>query len=219
MARRRHVLVIGLEAFGRAVAEGVMQAGGEVLAVDTEMARVEAVRDRVTVAAHLDAIDEPGLEAVGVREVDVAVVAIRDDFATSVLAVALLRELGVGRVVARARDERERRILELVGATRTVMVEAEMGQRLARALVATDVLDAVALGGGVSLIQWTADERVIGRTPAQTDLATRWQLHLVAVRPAGQERAEIPPAPDRAFAAGDVLVLLGDDRRLAAFAA
>lgn len=213
----RRFLVIGLGRFGRAVAEGLADAGGEVIAVDTDMALVEAVRDRVAVAAQVDSVEPDAFRAVGAADVDAAVVAIGEDFAAEILTVAILKELGIKEIVARANTERERRILELVGATRIVAVEAEMGLRVARALVATHVLDHMPLGEGVSLIYWTADERVVGRTLAQSELRSRWRLSLIAVRPAGADKLEVLPPPDYVFREGDVLVLVGADARLAAF--
>lgn len=120
-------------------------------------------------------------------------------------------------IVARANTDRERRILELVGATRVVSVEAEMGERVARSLLATHVLDHVSLGGGVSVIYWRADERVIGQTVGGSELHSRWQLNLIAVRSAGTEKLEIPPSVDYVFREGDVLLLAGTDARLPAF--
>lgn len=213
----KRFLVIGLGRFGRAVAEGLVDEGGEVIAVDTDMALVEAVRDRVTVAAQIDNVESATLGAIGAAQADAAVVAIGEDFAAGILTVASLKDLGIKTIVARASTDRERQILELVGATRIVTVEVESGQRLARALAATDAIDTIALGAGVSIVYWTADARVVGRALADSELRTRWELNLVALRPAGSERLEVLPAPDRVFREGDVLLLAGTDARLAAF--
>ena len=212
----KHFLVIGLGRFGRAVAEGLTEAGGEVIAIDTDMSLVEDIRDRVAVAAQVDSVELEALRAVGAAEVDAAVVAIGADFAAAILTVAILKELGIKKIIARANNERERRILELVGATLVLSVEVEMGQRLARSLAA-DVLDLVALGNGISIIYWNADERVIGRTLGESELRSRWRLNLVAVRPAGQENLDILPPPDYVFQRGDVLLLVGADARLEVF--
>ena len=188
----RHFLVIWLGRFGRAVAEGLTEAGAEVIGVDEDMNLVEAVRDRIAVAAQVDGVEPEALKAVGAAEADAAVVAIGEDFEAEVLTVAILKELGIREIVARAQDDRQRKILELVGATRVLFVEKEMGRRLARALAATHVTDHVNLGDGISLIYWTADDRVVGKTLAQTELRSRWGLHVVAVKrrgPTGRNRS------------------------------
>jgi trk system potassium uptake protein TrkA len=213
----KRFLVIGLGRFGRAVAEGLADAGGEVIAVDTDLALVEAVRDRVTVAAQIDAVEADALRELGAADVDAAVVAIGEEFAAEILAVAILKELGIREIVARSGSEREHRILGLVGATRVMSVEVEMGQRLARSLAATDVLDHVPLGDGLSVIACKADERVIGTPLDASGLRDRWRLTLLAVRPAGGGKLDAPPEPDYVFREGDVLLLAGTDARLAGF--
>jgi len=216
----RHFLVIGLGRFGRAVAEGLTEAGAEVIGIDEDMNLVEAVRDRIAVAAQVDGVEPEALKAVGAAEADAAVVAIGEDFEAEVLTVAILKELGIREIVARAQDDRQRKILELVGATRVLFVEKEMGRRLARALAATHVTDHLNLGDGISLIYWTADDRVVGKTLAQTEFRSRWGLHVVAVkrpRPNGEESVTVMPDASFTLLAGDVLLLVGADARLKAF--
>lgn len=213
----KHFLVVGLGRFGRAVAEALTEGGAEVIAVDSDMALVEAVRDRVAVAAQVDSVEPEALRALQATDVDGAVVAIGEDFAAEVLTVATLKELGLPAIVARANTDREKRILELVGASRVVSVEVETGQRLARSLLGTDVLDQFPLGGGYSVVLWTADGRVVGKTLAETEIASRFQLSVLGVRQGGAERPEVPLPEGYAFREGDVLILLGADARLSAF--
>ncbi len=213
----RRFLVIGLERFGRAAAEGLVEAGGEVIAVDLDLDRVEAVRDRVTVAAQIDAVEADALREIGAADVDAAIVVFPDDFAAEILAVAVLKEIGIAEIVALGGTERERRILRLVGATRVVSVEVESAQRLARALAAADVLDHVPLAEGVAAVSCTADERIVGKTLAGSGLADRYRLVLVALRAAGSERFDAPPPLDHAFREGDLLLLAGSEARLAAY--
>ncbi|MGH7299298.1 MAG: potassium channel family protein [Candidatus Rokuibacteriota bacterium] len=213
----KHFLVVGLGRFGRAVAEELTEGGGQVIGVDHAMALVDAVRDRVEVAAQIDSVDPETLANVGAADVDAAVVAIGEDFAAEVLSVAVLKELGIKTIVARANTDRERRILELVGATRVTSVEVEMGQRVARSLLGSDLVDHVSLGEGASVVYWTADERVLGKTSAECHFPDKWHLVLVAVRRGAREELRVLPAPDYVFQAGDVLLLAGHDARLQAF--
>ncbi|OGB92244.1 MAG: hypothetical protein A2Z31_08115 [candidate division NC10 bacterium RBG_16_65_8] len=216
----RRFVVVGLGRFGQAVAEGLTEAGAEVIGVDEDMALVEAVRDRIAVAAQVEGVNPDALKTVGADKADAAVVAIGANFEAEILTVAVLKELGIKEIVARARNDREARILELVGATRVLFVEVETGHRLAKALAATDVVDHVTIAEGISIIYWTADERVIGKTLAEADLRTQWELNLVAVRrpkPGGGDTVAVMPPTDFRFQAGDVLRLAGADARLSAF--
>jgi len=218
----KRFLVIGLGRFGRPLAEALTAAGAEVIGLDEDMSLVEAVRDRIAVAAQADSTDPQALRAVGAPEVDAAVVAIGEDFEAEVLTVAVLKELGIKEIIARSQTERERRILELVGATRTLSVEGEMARRLARSLATVSVLDSVEVAEGISLIHWTVDGRVAGKRLRDAELRARWGLDLVAVRrrrPDGGETCTVMPEPDFTLQAGDILLLVGADARIRAFTA
>src|SRR3989304_8164716 len=133
----RRFLVIGLGRFASGLAEARAQAGGEIIAVDERMELVEAVKDKVAYAAQLDSMEIESIKAIGAKDVDVAIIAIGEDFEASVLTTAVLKELGRKEIIARANTDREKKILELVGATRVISIEAEMGKRLPDAPLAS----------------------------------------------------------------------------------
>jgi len=224
----RRFLVIGLGRFGSALAEALAQAGGEIIAVDERMELVEAVKDKVAYAAQLDSMEIESIKAIGAKDVDVAIIAIGEDFEASVLTTAVLKELGVKEIIARASTDREKKILELVGATKAISIEAEMGKRLARALVAPSVLEYIELSEGYSMIQWEVDDRFVGKSLAEVGLRSKWGLNLVGTRqrvataskegkPQVVERMELVPRPDYVFQKGDVLVLVGQQKDLESF--
>ena len=96
------VAVIGLGTFGAKTAMRLYDKSAEVIAIDKDEALVEKIKDRVTHAVVLDVTDERSLRSVNIADVDTAVVAIGDHIEQSILAVTMLRKLGVGRVIARA---------------------------------------------------------------------------------------------------------------------
>lgn len=121
-------LIIGLGRFGAALAESLSERGAEVIAVDTNMAEVEAVKRKVAYALELDATDPAALQSVDPLRCKAVIVAIGENFEATVLTLAALREVGVKEIVARARSAREARILLAVGATEIIELEAEMGR-------------------------------------------------------------------------------------------
>lgn len=128
------ILVVGLGRFGTALALGLAERGSEVLAVDRLMGPVEAVKDAVTHAVELDSTDPVALNSVEAGKCRVAVVAIGEEFEMAVLSVAALKEIGVRRILARARNPLHARILRAVGADETIEVETEIGRRIAESL-------------------------------------------------------------------------------------
>jgi trk system potassium uptake protein TrkA len=127
-------LVVGLGRFGSALALGLAERGCPVMAVDLRMESIEAVKEKLAYAVELDATDVDALRSIDAAACAAAVVAVGEDFESAVLAVAALKEVGIARVIARARDHRQARILRAVGANEVIEVETEVGRRLAEQL-------------------------------------------------------------------------------------
>lgn len=98
----KSVLLIGLGRFGRHMAERLIAEGNEILAVDINEERVNDAIDMVTDAQIGDATNEHFVESLGVRNFDLCVVAIGDNFQSSLEATALLKDCGASLVLARA---------------------------------------------------------------------------------------------------------------------
>lgn len=105
-------LIIGLGIYGSNLARDLTDMGHEVIGADIRSANVEAVKDYISTAYILDSTDEPSLAALPLKNVDLVIVAIGENFGASVKTVALLRKLGIRKIYARAIDELHQSILE-----------------------------------------------------------------------------------------------------------
>ncbi|MDW7996921.1 MAG: NAD-binding protein, partial [Bacteroidota bacterium] len=95
------VAVIGLGHFGMNLALRLTEEGCEVIAVDRDPERVEVLQDRVAIAVVLDSTEQRPLRKLGLRDMDIVVVAIGEDFQSSLLTTASLQEIGVKRIINR----------------------------------------------------------------------------------------------------------------------
>ena len=212
--------VIGLGRFGSAIAATLAELGHEVVGVDGNEERVHQLADVIAHAIQLDATDERALRAAGIQDVDTAVVSIGENIESSLLVVMLLRELGIGTIVAKAVTPLHGRILEKLGVSRVIFPEREMAIRLAHSLVIPNVIDYIELSRDFSIVEIPAPEGFIGRTLKQLELRPRFGLTLIAVkrRTSPTDSAvvtNIAPPADETILAGDVLALLGSNERLA----
>ncbi|MDP6381391.1 MAG: NAD-binding protein, partial [Phycisphaerae bacterium] len=107
--------VIGMGRFGRKLAQSLTEAGNEVIAIDIRSEMAEGMRDEVALAVRMDATDVEALKAQGVERVDAAIVCIGEDFEANALATAILKELGVRRVISRAATAIQAKILSRIG--------------------------------------------------------------------------------------------------------
>ena len=127
--------VIGLGRFGFSVAEKLGENGMEVLAIDSNVAIIESIKDKVTQAICMRVTEEESLRSIGIDEMDTVIVSMGEDFAQSILLTALLKKhLNIPHVIARATNKIHANILKLVGADQIVSPEEERGVRLANNL-------------------------------------------------------------------------------------
>lgn len=221
--------VIGLGTFGQRVARTLMQKGSEVVAVDKDAAKVEAVKDDVTRAICLDATDEDTLAHSGVLDLDAVVVAMGEHMEEAILVTALLKRLGAGYIVARAASELYAQILRDVGADRTVLIEEQMADQVAKTMVAPDIIDQLQLSTGHSLVEMKPPRDMVGKKLGEIDVRRKYQVNIIAIKKripvinedgesTFDEKTNDVPGPDDRIEAGDVLVVVGADAELERFA-
>ncbi len=216
--------VIGLGRFGLHLARTLAAAGADVIAIDRHVKQVEQARDSVTLAVRLDGTDEEALKAQGIHEVDVAIVGIGDDLESAAVTVATLKELGVPRIISRAENEMQARILKRIGATETVAPENESALRWAHRLMMPNLKQYIELDEEHSIVYLPAPESFHEKTLLELDMRNQFGVNLIAIeRPvsAGDEggalkmKFHVPNAVMKILP-GDVLIVVGADASLMA---
>lgn len=218
----RPIAVLGLGSFGVRLAERLTAGDEDVLACDKSRGAVESIADRVAHAVMLNATDADALRNAGVDKAKAAVVAIGEQFETAVLATVTLRELGVPRIVARARTRAMAEVLRRVGAQEIVLAEDEAADRWANRLLGPNVLNQIEFHEGYSLVEYRLPESWDGKSLAELDLRRQHALHVVALRrgPEDSDRTRIEmPGPTDPLRTGSVLIIMGRDEDLARLAA
>lgn len=216
---KKQFAVIGLGRLGSAMAATLADLGHDVIGVDANEDHVREMADVLTQAVQLDATDERALRAAGIQDVDVAVVSIGENIESSLLVVMQLRELGIRTIVAKAVTPLHGRILERLGVSRVIFPERDMAIRVAHSLVMTDVIDYIELSRDFSIVEIPAPAQFVGRTLKELELRPRLGLTLIAIkrRPEGGDReiTTVSPGASERIGQNDVLVLLGDNARMA----
>ncbi len=203
-------------------------AGAEVIAIDRRRELAESIRDQVALAVCLDSTDENALRAQGVDQVDVAVVGIGTDFEDTALTTAVLKQIGVKRVIARAETEIRGQILTRIGADDIVYPEMESAQQWRNRLLAPSLMERMELAKGHSLAQVAAPQSFWDKTLEALAIRKRFAVNVVAIRrtvqetdPEGNTHSRqlviSVPMPDSVVQQGDILLLIGSDEALEAF--
>lgn len=205
-------VVVGLGRFGAEVARQLCALGCEVLAMDLSAELVQQIAPDVTHAVVGDGQDKEVLKALGVRDMDCAIVAIGDDLAASVLVTMNMKELGVPSVVCKAYDDTHRRVLNKLGADRVVIPEKEYAFRLARSLSSLNVLDYIELSEDYGIVEVPAPKSWWEKSLKDLNIRAKLGVNILAIRRDG--KINVSPGAEYRFMQGDVVVILGDSKAL-----
>jgi trk system potassium uptake protein TrkA len=220
--------VIGLGEFGKAVALTLSQLGGEVLAIDIDSHKVEEIKDHVISAVTLDVTDEKALKASGMGNVDVAVVAVGEHVEVSILVTALLKKIGVPKIISKAHSDLHADILKIVGAGSVIDPEVEMGKKLAREIIKPSLMARIPISTGHEIIEIETPELFFNKSLEELQLRPKYNLNLIAIKKRVREvneNGEIyckyipnrsPKASDK-INEGDILVFLGEEEAIKNF--
>ena len=208
----REFVVIGLGRFGSSVARELIHLGHSVLAIDSSEAKVQEISEVVSHAVYADATEEESLRALGIRNFDVAVVAIGENIQASILTTLILKELGVSTVVVKAASALHAKVLERIGADRIIFPEREMGVKVAHSLTAPNVLDYMALSSDYGIEEIAVPAKFCGKKLRDLDLRSRHGVNVIAIKREGQLLPNV--GADSMFAQGDTAIIVGSSKGL-----
>ena len=207
--------VIGMGRFGTGVASTLLNAGQEVLVVDSNEEIIQKISEFATHAVVADATDEASLKSLGLRNFDIIVVAIGNDLEASILTTLLLKEIGVKYIVAKADSAPHGKLLEKVGADKVVFPERDMGQRIAHNLMSTNVIEYFEVAPDLGIIEIGVPDELVGTSLLESKLRERYGITVIAVRRNG--KLILSPSPSEKFIDGDTLILVGDSKGIQQF--
>lgn len=203
--------VIGLGKFGTSLALNLAEEGNQVMILDNDSDKVTALADMFTNAVIGEATNETVLRSAGVVDYECAVVCFTENINQNVLLTIMLKELGVKKVVARAANDGHRKVLEHIGVDVIVDPEKDMGEKLAFMLTKDNVTEFIEFSG-YKLIEVKVPDEWIGKNLIDLDVRRKYGINVIAVTRAGDDVADVSPAPTRIFSKGEKMSVIGSDR-------
>lgn len=178
----KSILLIGLGRFGRHIAIKLDELNHQVMAVDNNESRVEAVLPYVRNAQIGDATNEDFIRSLGVRNFDVCIVAIGDNFQSSLETTSLLKELGAKMVVSRAARDVHAKFLLRNGADEVVYPEKQLASWTAIRYSADHIFDYVELDEEHGIFEISIPDAWIGKTVGKLDIRKKYNVNIMALR-------------------------------------
>lgn len=210
---KHKIAVIGLGRFGTAIAKKLSEKNAEVLAIDLDEEKVLAISDHVAYAVALDSTDSKNLVAQNIKEMDAVVVAIGTNYQGLLLTTFILQELNVKRIIVRAQDHNQRRILQKMGITEILSPEDEVSNNVAEQLVNPSVLMCMQLPDNYEIVEIKAPRAMNNRSMADIDLRGKYKINLVTLLRQGEVDKKYHiigvPQPETLVQKNDIIVLFG----------
>lgn len=189
----KNVLLIGLGRFGRHIARKLDALNHEVLAVDIKENRVEAALPYVTSAQIGDATNEAFLHSLGVSNFDVCIVAIGDNFQSSLETTSLLKELGAKMVVSRAARDVHAKFLLRNGADHVVYPERQLASWTAIRYTSDHILDYIELDNDYGIFELSVPSAWVGKTVGQIDIRKKYNINIMGTKRDGVMDMSVSP--------------------------
>ena len=208
----KSVLLIGLGRFGRHVAQKLNELNHEVMAIDKTEERVDAVLPFVTNAQIGDSTNEEFLKSLGVNNYDLCIVAIGNDFQSSLETTSLLKELGAKVVISRASRDTHAKFLLRNGADQIIYPEKQVASWAAIRYSADHILDFIEIDERFAIFEVTTPEEWIGKTIGQIDIRKKYNINIIAVKDKGKTNLSV--TPDTLLTADKTMLVLGEDKAL-----
>ena len=205
----KSILIIGLGRFGRHMARKFTEQGHSVLAIERNSDIADNCIDIVKDIQIGDARSELFIDSLGVNNFDLCVVAIGDDFLSSLEITVLLKDYGARYIIARATRDVYRNLLLRNGADHVVYAEREMAERLAIRFGSRNIYDYIRLGPDFEIFEISTPPSWVGHSILDKQIRRRYNVTILAARQTATGKLTASPDPDYVFCREDSLLVLG----------
>lgn len=206
----KSILLIGLGRFGRHIALKLNALNHQVMAIDHNEERVNALLPFVTNAQIGDSTNEEFLAALGVGNYDACIVAIGDNFQNSLETTYLLKELGARKIIARASKEMQEKFLLRNGADEVVYPEKQLAAWTAIRCSSEHILEYIELDDEYAIFEVEIPSHWSGKSILELDIRKKHGINILGVRTNGKLNMNI--TPNTVFGHGTSVLVLGQEK-------
>lgn len=203
--------IIGLGNFGYYLGRELYRRGFDVIGLDSQNAVVQKVKNELSQVVIADATDKETLMALGLGQVDLAVVTIGTNMLASILASFHLKEMGVKRVYAKALSEEHELILRRVGVDEILFPERDLAMNLAQRIQNPNMLEYLPSMQDYGIFELDNPGGLVGRALRDLDLINQYGIQVIAIRDGLDQHLNFIPRGDYVIRPGDVFILLGSN--------
>lgn len=221
-------LIIGLGNFGSALSDKLSRLGHEVMGVDRNMEKVEAHKEKLTHAVALDCTEQTAVTNLPLRDTDVVIICIGEEEGNNIMATALMKKMGVKRLISRAVNPLHTTVLEAMGVDEIVHPEEETAERWAQKLNINGIIDSFEVAEGYNIVEAEAPKSFNGKTLQELALPKKYEIVVLTTIKSVSGKNELGAEKDEKkvhgvansateINEGDILVLYGHMKEIKKF--
>lgn len=211
----KSVLLIGMGKFGQTLGEKLLNMGDEVMIVDKNEDKINQLAQKYTDALIANCMNADNLRALNIPSFDACIVAIGDDFQSSLEITSLLKDLGAKWVVSKATTEIQRKFLLRNGADEVVYPDRDIAEKLAVKLNSAKVFDYIELNSEYSIFEIAVPDKWSGKRLADVNPRKKYGLNLLTVKKETTVVANLDA--NYVFETGDHMLVFGNTEKILAF--
>lgn len=211
---KKQYVVFGAGRFGRSIAVTLQMLGSDVIVVDRNPEVIQEIADEVSYALCANVEDTEIFRELGLSNVNGAIISMAGSLEASIITAMTCSEMGIPRIIAKARNQLHEKILRSVGVHEVIYPEVAMGQRLARHLVADNFSDWIDLSPSYSLVEMKLPQEWCGKCLAELRVREKYGVNVIGIKE--HEDVCINPDPKEPLRGGSVLIVVGGNEALEA---
>lgn len=205
----QNILIIGLGHFGYSLANELLKHPVSMIVIEENRERAELVKDVIERVIIANAANKDLLLKFA-KDVDCAIVCISEKIDSSVLITYYLKEIGIKKIIAKATTIDHGKILKSVGASEIIYPEEEAAKRVARNLIAPDILDVIKFSDEFDIIEFPVPGKFFKKSIKELNLRNKYRIEILAVRNPLTGETKIMPPSDYKFSPDDVIIFIGE---------
>ena len=209
---KKTILLIGLGRFGLHIAKKLHELGHEVMAVDVNEERINQAVPYVTDAQIGNSKNEEFLKSLGIKNFDLCIVTISDDFQSSLETTSLLKELGAKKVVSRAERDGQAKFLLRNGADEIVYPEKQLASWMAIKYSADHILDYIKIDNEHAIFEVSVPKDWIGKTIGEIDIRKKYGINILGIKDG--KKLNVNVTPSQILSLELSLLVIGDYKKL-----
>lgn len=202
----KNVLVVGAGRFGRYTCQKLHDMGHQVMLIEKDEDRINKALPYVTNAQIGDSTDPEFMRGLGIRDYDLCIVAIGDDFLSSLETTSVLEDLGAKKIVSRATSGNQEKFLLRNGATAVVYPERQLGSWTAIRFSSENISNYIELMDGYSIFELAIPKKWDKKKIGELDVRNHYDINILGVKN-GKMDMQITPNTELHF--GETMLVLG----------